>query len=245
MWRLSLGLLVVSLVSGVLRAQVTATPAIARLRTVALLNALWLTDTGFAPRTMYMVGGRLRTRRPARVDQGIDLTGRFVIPPYADAHTHAFSDTSALESAIDRHTRDGVLYAMNLLNANRTRRAIAARLRKAASVDVALASAGVTGVRGHPILSEEMAANGWRWDSLDAYWNALLKSHKADGDSYVVMETRDDVKRRWPTVIMEAPDLVKIFLLDTERYAALRADTLALDHNGLDPAVVPALVCSA
>lgn len=94
------------------------------------------------------------------------MAGHFIVAPYADAHTHSFGNVASVGVASTTHVRQGVFYALNLLNSVSTRDSIARELRALAGVDVRLASAGLTGPRGHPILSEEMAANGWRWDSL-------------------------------------------------------------------------------
>jgi imidazolonepropionase-like amidohydrolase len=232
------------LVCGLLCAStLSAQPA--RTHTIEIRNANWFAESAFVRRTMYVVGDRFSDRRPARINSVIDLTGRFVIPPYGDAHTHAFGALDRVDSAARSHSAAGVFYAMNLLNSNSDRRAIAARLRTRPVVDVVLSSAGVTGVRGHPILSAEMAANGWSWDSLGDYWPALLTSHNADGDTYVVIDSAKDVRRRWSRVIANRPDIVKIFLLDTDRFAELRADSTSLDANGLDPRMVPTIVRAA
>ena len=214
-------------------------------RTAEIANALWFSDSVFVRRTMYVAGGRFTAQRPKRIDERIDLAGRFIVPPYGDAHTHAFGDPTTIGSANAVHLRHGVFYAMNLLNSVTTKMSIARELVALAGVDVVLSSAALTGPRGHPILSEEMAANGWRWDSLGFYWNALLHSHKAERDSYFVIDQPDDIARQWRAIMASRPDVVKIFLLDTDQYASMRADTTRLDASGLDPSLVPAIVAAA
>jgi imidazolonepropionase-like amidohydrolase len=214
-------------------------------RNYEITNASWFQDSVFVRRTVYVARGRFSERRPSGVLERIDMGGRFIVPPYADAHTHAFGDSSVIFASNASYLRGGVFYAMNLMNSVSTRRAIAGKLRQLAGVDVVLASAGLTGVRGHPILSEEMAANHWPWDSLSTYWPSLLKAHTAEGDSYIVLDRPEDLSRQWHTVLSGKPDIIKIFLLDTDHSASLRADTTQLDANGLDPALVPAVVAAA
>lgn len=216
-----------------------------RGRSAEIVNAVWFTDTVFVRKTMYVSGERFTAQRPSRIDERIDLAGRFIVAPYGDAHTHAFGDSAAITSANATHLLHGVFYAMNLLNSVSTKSSIARNLQTLAGVDVVLASAAITGPRGHPILSEEMAANGWPWDSLGYYWNALLHSRKAERDGYFVIDKSADIARQWPAIMASRPDVVKIFLLDTDRYASLRADTTRLDANGLDPALIPSIVAAA
>jgi imidazolonepropionase-like amidohydrolase len=67
----------------------------------------------------------------------------------------------------------------------------------------------------------------------------------AGSDSYFVLEERADVGRKWRAVVASGSDVVKVFLLDSDRYASLLADTLQLDRNGLDPRLVPSIVAAA
>jgi adenine deaminase len=129
-------------------------------KTTEITNAEWFTGDRFVRQTMYVSGSFFTARRPAHVDQRIDLAGHYIVPPYGDAHTHAFGSPASVAAASAAHVRQGVFYALNLLNSVSTRDSIARELRTLAGVDVGLASAGLTGPRGHPILSEEMAANG-------------------------------------------------------------------------------------
>ena len=47
-------------------------------------GGLWFDGTRFVPRTVYVVEGRFRQRRPARVDSVVDLAGGYVVPPFSD-----------------------------------------------------------------------------------------------------------------------------------------------------------------
>ena len=135
---------------------------------------------------MYVADGRFTAQRPSRFDGRIDLAGRFIVPPYGDAHTHGFGDQKTIGSANAVHLRHGVFY-----------------------------------------------------------WNALLHSHKAECDSYFVIDQPDDIARQWRAIMADRPNVVTIFLLDTENYASMRADTARLGATGLDPSPVPAIVAAA
>jgi imidazolonepropionase-like amidohydrolase len=111
-------------------------------------------------------------------------------------------------------------------------------------VDVAYADA-LTSTRGHPTLSAEVSANRIPWDSLRQYWPRLLESRAAEGDVYFTIDSAADVDRKWARLRANAPGLVKIYLLDSERFAELSRDTTTIGARGLDPALVPAIVARA
>jgi predicted amidohydrolase YtcJ len=53
---------------------------------------------------MYVVGSVFRERRPSRVDSVVNLDGRFVVPPFGDAHQHLFDPAARPRSSPDRCT---------------------------------------------------------------------------------------------------------------------------------------------
>jgi len=210
-----------------------------------LRGGTWFDGGRFVQRSMYVVDGMFQRRRPARVDSVIDLGTAYVIPPFGDAHTHAFDNPATIASAVETHLREGVFYALSLTNSIAGKRAVASSVNRPTSVDVAYADAGLTSTYGHPIMSAEMAANHWRWDSLGVYWSQLLTSRKAEGDVYFLIDSLPDVRRQWSRIVASRPDIIKIFLLDTEQHPARRGDPRAFGSVGLDPGVVSTIVVEA
>src|ERR1051326_4684030 len=51
-------------------------------------NGNWFDGQKFVPRTFYSVDGVLRSKRPARIDRVFDLSGKYVVPPFGEAHNH-------------------------------------------------------------------------------------------------------------------------------------------------------------
>jgi hypothetical protein len=56
---------------------------------IALVNGQWFNGKSFEPRTFYSVKGRFASKRPARVARTLDLAGRWIVPPFAEAHNHS------------------------------------------------------------------------------------------------------------------------------------------------------------
>ena len=213
-------------------------------RTLELRGGWWLTDSGFVRRQLYLVDGHFAARRPAVVDSILELGDSFIVPPYGDAHTHRFTDPATVTADVAEHVRGGVFYVFSLTGSASGRRELAGSVNGRTSIDVAYAET-LTSTRGHPTLSAEVAANRIPWDSLRAYWPRLLKSRKAEGDVYFLIDSLGDVRRKWERVLANEPDLIKIYLMDVEHLARQRADTTSIGQRGLDPSLVPAIVTRA
>jgi len=155
---------------------------------------------------------------------------------------HGFDNPNDIEKIVASYLRDGIFYALSLTNSIRGKRRVAAFVNKPSSVDVAYADAGLTATLGHPILSAEVTANHIPWDQLGQHWEQLLKSHTAEGDVYFVIDNQADLERKWPAIIGSKPDVIKIFLLDTDHFEEKKKSTNTLDDKGLDPVLVPLIV---
>ena len=61
---------------------------------------------------MYVADGRFVARPAAPADSVIELNGRFVVPPFAEAHTH-WPDAAAIGAYLHLYLHDGVFYVMD------------------------------------------------------------------------------------------------------------------------------------
>ena len=67
-------------------------PAAINQANLELSGGRWWDGEKFVPKTFYSVSRLLTAVRPNHVDSVFDLTGKFVVPPYADAHVHNLAD---------------------------------------------------------------------------------------------------------------------------------------------------------
>src|SRR4051812_48908407 len=79
-------------------------------RTSAFVNGRWFNGTAFVAATFYSVDGVLTSKPPAHVDDTFDLTGRFVVPPFGEAHNHNGDGSAAI---VQRYLKDGIYYVKN------------------------------------------------------------------------------------------------------------------------------------
>ena len=79
-------------------------------RNFEFVGGQWFNGRAFERRTGYSVAGRLTFKKPARIDQTIDLTDSWVVPPFAEAHNHNVGTgiEESDRSAIRRFLADGV-----------------------------------------------------------------------------------------------------------------------------------------
>lgn len=217
-----------------------AAPAPAGAGGYALTNGRWWTGERFEPRTMYVVVGTFSAAAPARVDSTVDLGSGFVVPPFGDAHAHHFESQATIGRINELYLRDGIFYGMSLTNWTRRKADVLPFLRRPETIDVAFSDAGITGTRGHPILVYESLARGrydFNADSLRPW-----SDRRAEGDAYFIADDEAQLDAVWPRVLASGPDIIKIFLVNSEDFAASLADTSRLGHTGLDPALVPSVV---
>ena len=205
---------------------------------VALTNGRWFDGTSFQPRTVYSVNGTLSFREPARIDRTIDLSGTWVVPPFAEAHNHnidgAVEDRSL--AAIRRYVADGVFYVKiqgNYLLTDEQRQRLP--INEPGAPDVAFAQAFITATGGHPtVLHEDLLLP-------QGYYPGLTKAELRD-KVYFTIDTEEELAARWPRILAQRPDFIKTNLWRSDEYERRRDDPAFAGRKGLDPGVLHAIV---
>jgi len=194
-------------------------------------NGRWFGGQKFVLKKFYSVGGILTSRRPARVDSAIDLSGKYVIPPFGEAHNHNVAQSSRLDATIRMYLEAGIFYVKNPNSFPRSTAPLVGKINTPRSVDVVFANGGLTASGGHPVgLAERNIARG-SWDKADG-----------EGAFYFVIDNRADLDRKWESIIAGRPDFIKTYLLYSEEYARRKNADAYYDWRGLDPALLPEIV---
>jgi hypothetical protein len=200
--------------------------------TLQLTGGVWWDGASFQPRTMYSVEGVLVAHHDGPVDRTVDLGGGFVVPPYADAHTHGFGWTEP--GAVERHLAAGIFYLKNPNSVASDTVAVRPKVNLAESVDVSYALGGITATGGHPVqIWENLARQLGREPATmrdNAYW---------------VVDDARDLAAVWPRLLAGRPDFVKIYLERSELPVPAPGSAGWLGGHGLPAAVVPAIVARA
>lgn len=210
-------------------ASLLALPARAQ-STQQFTNAHWFDGTTFRDGDRYVVDGVFVSKRPARIDKTTDLHGAFVVPPFAEAHTHNVESTR-FDAVSAMHLKAGVFYVKNPNGLKRFTTPIIDRVNVPDGLDVSFAHGGLTSSGGHPFaIAERQIARGV-WTRADG-----------DGGFYWVIDDRAMLDDKWPRIIAEHPDFIKTYLLYSEEYEKRRADSTYHDWRGLNPALLPEIV---
>lgn len=202
-------------------------------RGVELRNGRWLGRDGFRPGSRWIVDARITTRRPRQIDSVIDLAGRWVVPPFGEAHNHNvdYSTPARTDSLIARYLRDGVFYVRNPGNLPRGRDALAGRVNVPRGVDGVFANGLLTATGGHPTgLYRRNLARG------------AMTAADGEGAFFWNIDSLPDLERKWPRILAGRPDFIKVVLVYSEEFARRRADTTYFNWRGMDPALVPEVV---
>ncbi len=208
-------------------------------------NGNWFDGKGFKKREFYSVDGVLTKKKPRIIDQTVDLKGHFVIPPFADAHTHNLDRTFNTEKLINEYLTEGVFYVQVLTNYASGAKLTRALMNKPTSLDVTFSNGGLSSTLGHPFMAyETFAAGFYNAAEWDKNLETIKKSRIGENDAYWFFDSRADVDAKWEKFLESGPDIVKIFLIDSENYEKTRTSGKAGD-KGLSPEVAEYIVQKA
>lgn len=203
----------------------------ARPRTYAFEKAQWFDGVGFRSGAFYSMNGTLTFDRPASVDETIDLSGKYVVPPFAEAHNHNVEPRPDIANVILRYLTDGVFYVKVPANPPRAKVALAALVNKRESIDVTFSNGGLTSSDGHPVL---LAKRNLERSGRTEDW--------AEGRFYFAIDRVEDVASKWPLVLASNPDFIKVVLQYSDEYEQRHGNPLFSDWTALNPAIVPLIV---
>ncbi len=115
------------------------------------IHGKWFNGTKFATDDFYSDRGIL-TRKACTPAGEVNLSGRYVVPPYGDAHEHNFDSPSQAKAQSDLFLRDGIFYAQGMTDVTSGSAAVrkAGLVNTPAAIDVTYAHGGITGFNGHP-----------------------------------------------------------------------------------------------
>jgi imidazolonepropionase-like amidohydrolase len=207
--------LLVALITGGGGLGATAQSSTSSERTVVYENGHVWDGGGFVNRPLVVRDGQF-VDAPTEADTTVDLNGGYVIPPFGDAHTHNLGAGGISIRMEEMYLRQGIFYAADLTNPHSaiTReldyldppRSIREHFGREQTLDVAYTLGGLTATGSHPAPIMERIYG----DDVDSTWSLA-------GDAYWFLDTRADVREKWPRYIAQGPDLVKVYLMDVGR----------------------------
>lgn len=194
---------------------------------------IW-TGQGFVARDLAVRGNRIVDAsdlgpNPAR----IDVTGRWLTPPYANAHAHI---TNATMENSQVFTDSGVFYVWNpgTIVQSADDKAFFARPD---TFDVRVAQGAITEPGGHPERLYVEILSPYVYGGRPLEWFI--------GNAFHYGTTPAEIDAALDLLVSQGADFVKAMLLNSERYETLRDDPEAYGNKGLNPENFPYLVRAA
>lgn len=190
------------------------------------INGHWFDGQVFVARRFYSVGGNLTAKKPSRIDKTFDLTGKFVVPPFGEAHNHNV-ESSRIDDVIKMYLEAGIFYVKNPNSLPSATTPLRDKINLPSSIDVIFSGGGLTCSGGHPwgLVRRNIERKIWT---------------EADGEGAFVytIESRADLDRKWKEIKAGKPDFIKTYLLYSEEYDKRKNDPVYMDWRGLDPALL-------
>ena len=186
------------------------------------VNGRWFDGKTFKRKVFYSANGIFTRTRPKEIDETIDLENGYVIPPFAEAHTHKLDVKSELNEQRLRFIREGTMYVMVLNNHASNAAANRQAFNKPDTLDVLYANGGITRTGQHPAFAYERITSGIAEWWLPENTKIIQASQKAERDAYWFFDSVEDVDKNWNAYIASQPDIVKIYLFDVKNNSPLQ-----------------------
>lgn len=206
----------------------------------ALQNGHWFNGRGFVDATFYCVDGFYTKTRPQRIDTIIDLTGLYIVPPFAEAHNHNINGGNRNNhKAIDKYLHDGVFYVKlpgNFYIGKEEQLQLG--INTPASIDVAMSQgASFTCTGGHPYtLAEDVWLKfGYARGPVDSL----------NGRRFFTIDSKEEIDYKWKEAIRQQPDFIKTILWHSDEYNHRKGNKAFYGQSGLNPEWLPAIVSRA
>lgn len=201
--------------------------------TFAIADGHWFDGEGFRVDSWYVdESGRFTKKKPEKIDHVIDAKGKFIVPPYADAHNHNLQNEWGIGNFGPKQVAAGVFYLAQLCSFGEKLRA---QLSGPETLDVRYASDCLSATDGHPmglLLAEHPG-------EVNEEVKAKAREH------YLAVDNLEQLDAAWQKIIENKPDYIKVVLIASEKYGGRHGDPDYLGINGIDPDLVPEIVARA
>ena len=175
----------------------------------------------FVKKDFYIVNGNFSFVEPESIDSIINLSDKFIIPPFGDAHTHNLDRPWQISFLPKMYIDEGTIYIQNLTSKLDAVKVLRPNFQKKSTIDVKYSHQGLTSTLGHPFMAYEPYAMGLDYKDWQKNTDSIRKSRLDENNSYIFIDSKKDIRQKLPSFFEEKPDLVKIFVLDSERYDEL------------------------
>lgn len=178
-------------------------------------NGNWFNGQGFSTASWFSVNGVLTKKAPAKIDSVIDLTDRWIIPPFGDAHCSSVADNPNGANVLNLYLGEGVFYLQVMGNTAEGRTTLSALTNKPSAPDAVFSNGGITCSLGYPFVKYEGPASGVKnptqWGQR---YDQIKMSNKMLGNGYWFIDNKPALDANWEKIKAQKPGVVGIYLLD-------------------------------
>lgn len=205
-----------------------------------LVNGLWFDGLTFVKRTVWVNNGIISFKtHTSSVDTVIDLSGKYVISPFAEAHNHNLESDYKLQERIDSYLDNGVFYVKLLSSIKKRIDPLMHHYNKPDGIDISMAHSPLTATDGHPIGVRKKYLERGHFDGL------FSTIEEIESHGYFIIDDIKDLESKWDQILSFTPDFIKLNLLYSEEYEQRKDDTSYFAKKGLNPALIPKIVAKA
>ena len=195
-------------------------------------NGKWFDGKLFEQKNFYVENGFLTHQIHSKIDSTIDITGKFVVPPYGEGHNHNIGDEGPTPFD-SMYVERGIYYVKNPNSLPRWRPP-RGRVGMLHALDATFANGGLTATGGHP--------NGLVQRNIGY---EIFQKNDADGGFIWIVDDVDDLNRKWELILATKPNFIKTYLLYSEEYEIRKSDSTYFNRKGLDPEILDLIVNKA
>lgn len=180
-------------------------------------NAYWYSvqddQISFQRGDRYSVGGVFTSDMPASFTS-IDLSGRYIIPPFGEAHNHSVDGLGTEKTAV-KYLDEGVFYYKNPNSIYSFTQPLLSHWQRVDTLDVSFSYGGLSKDEGHPEkLYRQLSSYGMYSD---------FDPDSFEGNAFYDVDSVEKLDQRWQQILSNKPDFLKLYLLkyDSDENAGL------------------------
>ena len=188
-------------------------------------------DGQFEKLDFYVIDGNFSYERPAQLDSTMSIVNKYVIPPFGEAHTHNLDRQWQMGFLPQQYANEGTIYIQNLTSKLKETKALRPYFEKDSTIDVTFAHQGLSTTLGHPFMAYEPFTMGIEYGTWEENMDSIRKSRLDEDNAYIFIDSEQDLRSKLPGYFEAEPDVVKIYLLDSENYEENSKDSIIGDHG--------------
>lgn len=208
---------------------------------LAFINGNVFDGEKFIKKNIYSVKGEITFKKPNELDSIIHLDNKYIIPPFGDAHTHNLDRVWQMSFLPKQYLAEGTFYVLNLTSKLSGIQKNIEYFKKKNTIDVRFSHQGLTSTLGHPFMAYEPFIMNIPYEKWQDNKEIIKKSRLDENNSYIFLDNKKDVRKKLNDFFNAKPDVVKIFLLNSQNYNKnFNNDSIA--DNGLSIGVAKKVI---